>query len=77
MWAVNAYLKMLSSLQASRQLQQIEAVSIPHMKQDAVSKVIRRLQRRVRREKPKPVSSQLMEHMNVVYEPKKEGSDGG
>ena len=68
---------MLGPLKAERQLQQIEAVSVPHMKRDAVGRLLGRLSRLARRERPKSVSEQLMEHMNVVYEPKKEGTDGG
>jgi len=62
-------MKMLGPLQAERQIQMIEAVSVPHMKSESVGQLMKRLFRIARREKPKPVSQQLMEHMKVVYTP--------
>lgn len=47
----------------------IEAVSVPHMPQAAVGRLLGRLDRQARRERPKAVSEQLMEAMNVVYTP--------
>lgn len=63
---------MLSPLQAEQQLHLIEAVSVPNMKPDAVGKLVSRLGRRARREKPQSVAEQLMGAMKVVHEPKKE-----
>lgn len=40
---------MLGPLQAERQLAAIEAASVPHMKQEAITKVVRRYERRVER----------------------------
>lgn len=62
-------MKMLAPLQAERQLHGIEVVSVPHMTEQARSGLFNRLIRRARREKPKPVAQQLMEHMKVVHTP--------
>jgi hypothetical protein len=80
-WALTCYLKMLPALAAEQQLRTIEAVSVPHMKQEAVGRLVGRLGRQARRERPKAVSEQLMEAMQVVYTPAptptKEVTDGG
>jgi hypothetical protein len=68
---------MLAPLKAEQQLLTIEAVSVPHMKPDAVGRLLGRLGRRARREPPKPVAAQLMEHMKVNYVPTKKVTDGG
>lgn len=71
-WLVTAYMRMLLPLKAERQLRQIEAVSVPHMKPDAVGRLMGRLGRQARREKPPSITEQLMGAMPVVYEPTKE-----
>lgn len=60
---------MLAPLQAERQLLAIEVISVPHMKQDAIGRLLGRLQRRARRERPKTVAEQLMGAMKVNYVP--------
>ena len=81
LWLVTAFTEMLAPLKAEQQLRQIEAVSVPHMKQDAAQSLIRRLARRISRERPKTVAEQLMAHMKVNYvptpTPKKKVTDGG
>ena len=64
-------MKMLGPLTAEQQLRGIQVISVPHMKQDAIDRLISRLERRARGDQPQSVSEQLMKAMRVVYEPKK------
>jgi len=66
---------MLAPLQAEHQLRTIESVSVPKMKPDAANKLIDKLGRRARREKPRSGAEQLMGAMKVVQEPKKKEPD--
>lgn len=76
LWALTAYLKMLTPLKAEQQLLLIEAVAVPNMKPDAAGRLISRLGRQARREKPPSVAEQLMKAMPVVYEPTPKEPDG-
>lgn len=72
-WALTAYLKMLSRLSAERQLLAIEAASVPHMKPDAVGRVTGRYRRIVApKERPRSLLDTFREAgFPVVYEPAK------
>lgn len=64
----------LPQLQAERQLLAIEASSVPHVTENVRKKIVGRLLRRVRREKPRTAGEALATlPIPVVYEPAKGG----
>jgi hypothetical protein len=65
---------MLPQLQAERQLQAIEAASVPHMTEQARGRLISRHVRRARAERPKTAGEALATlPIPVIYEPPKGG----